>query len=391
MSEWRQEDGYDTLLVYLPGFQKENIKVMIEGVSIVRVRGERLVSENKWSLFHEKYRLPESCEISGISARFDGGILTITMPRKITNAPPPPPPTNMDRVAPKREQPQNPKEEPKEKKPDKPQTTRLEDKTLPPQPKPTSSSAPTKQQPSKPQTTGSEDSTWPTLPKPSSSAPTKQPSKPQTSYTLPPQPKATSSSAPNKQTPNTHLADKTLPPQPKPTSSSAPTKQQLPTTRLEDKIAPPQPKPAFSSTPTKQQPSNIRLEDNTLPPQPKSTSSTTPTKQQPSGPTPKAKEARGGFKQDVAEKPDVRKKMDLDKGKGKEAILKEETKRDFEGSKGKPNNSGVISGGLQGILARRGLVNEDRKLLVNVGVGVLMIAALAIHVSYTIGLIGKEK
>ncbi|KAM0063015.1 putative alpha crystallin/Hsp20 domain, HSP20-like chaperone [Helianthus debilis subsp. tardiflorus] len=295
MSEWRQEDGYDTLLVYLPGFQKEYIKVATEELNIVRVRGERLVAENKWSRFQEDYRVPENCEMRGIRAKFDGGILTITMPRKIINAPPPPPPTvtTTARVAPKTvERPQKPKEEPTEKKPDKHQTRRLEDNTLPPPPKPTSSSAPIIERPQKP-------------------------------------------NAEPKETKTSHLEDHTLPPPPKPTSSLAPTKQ--PPSKL----------------------------------------------------APEAKDVvRDRFEHDVIEKPVVSEKTNLAEGKGKETMLKEETKRDIEGSKGKPNNSGVVSGGLQGIVARRG-IKEDRKLLVNVGVGVLMIVALGVHVSYTMGLIGK--
>ncbi|KAI7724410.1 hypothetical protein M8C21_016861 [Ambrosia artemisiifolia] len=306
MSEWRQEDGYDTLLVYLPGFQKEYIKVTTENLNIVRVRGERLVAENKWSRFQEDYRVPENCEMRGIRAKFDGGILTITMPRKVVNAPLPTTTTTTTTtrapVAPKTiEQPRMPKEEPKEKKPDKPQTSRLEDNALPPTPKPTSSSATTERP-------------W----KPKAEPKETKPDKPLTS----------------------RLEDRTLPPQPKPTSSSAPTKQPRPS------------KPASEA-------------------------------KEVAGFTPRSL-PRDRFEH--VEKPAVGAKADFPKGK--ETTLKEETKRDVEGSKGQLNNSGVVNGGLQGLVARRG-ITEDRKLLVNVGVGVLMIVALGVHVSYTMGLIGK--
>ncbi|KAK9054273.1 hypothetical protein SSX86_025351 [Deinandra increscens subsp. villosa] len=322
MSEWRQEDDYDTLLLYLPGFQKEYIKVTTEDSNIVRVRGERLVSENKWSRFQEDYRVPENCEMRGIRAKLDGGILTITMPRKTTNVPPPllppPPTTTTTRAAPKpEEQPvkKTKQEEPKEKKPAKPQTTRLEEKPLPP---------------------------------------------------LPPPPTTTT----------TRVADKT---EEQPVRR---TKREEPNEKKPDK------------------PQTTRFEDTTLPlPPPQPRSSSPPTKQQPSKPAPPTKEVvefttrtspRGGIEHD-AEKPGVGEKTNLDKGKAIETTLEEETKRDFEGKQESSGVSGGFQADLKKVLASRGIVNEDRKLLVNVGVGVLIIAALGVHVSYTMGLIGKEK
>ncbi|CAI9267170.1 unnamed protein product [Lactuca saligna] len=85
--EWRQEDDHDNLLVYLLGFRKEFIKVTTENPNILRIRGECLVSGNKWNRFREDFTIPETCEKSKIRAKFDGGILSITMPKKMTNAP----------------------------------------------------------------------------------------------------------------------------------------------------------------------------------------------------------------------------------------------------------------------------------------------------------------
>lgn len=62
---------------------KEYLKVTIEGRNIVRVKGERLVAGNKWSRFQEDYQIPDHCDTMGIRAKFERGILTVTMPRKI--------------------------------------------------------------------------------------------------------------------------------------------------------------------------------------------------------------------------------------------------------------------------------------------------------------------
>ncbi|XP_076935814.1 inactive protein RESTRICTED TEV MOVEMENT 2-like [Bidens hawaiensis] len=85
--EWRPEDHHDSLLVYLPGFPKKFMKVTTENPNILRVRGERLVPGNKWHWFHKDFKVPETCEMSKIRAKYEGGILTITMPHKITNPP----------------------------------------------------------------------------------------------------------------------------------------------------------------------------------------------------------------------------------------------------------------------------------------------------------------
>ncbi|XP_027114311.1 uncharacterized protein [Coffea arabica] len=80
MSEWRQDEESDILLLFLPGFMNQHLKVSTEGRNIVRVRGERLVAGNKWSRFQEDYQVPDRCTIRAIRAKFDGGILTMTMP-----------------------------------------------------------------------------------------------------------------------------------------------------------------------------------------------------------------------------------------------------------------------------------------------------------------------
>ncbi|XP_071709780.1 uncharacterized protein [Rutidosis leptorrhynchoides] len=275
MSEWRQEDDHDILLVYLPGFQKEYIKVTTEDLNIVRVRGERLVGGNKWSRFQEDFRVPENCEMSGIRARFDGGILTITMPRKIINTPPPTVTTTTTQVAPKtEEQPfkrtkqedalQKRKEELNEKKP----STTLEDKN-----------------------------------------------------NLPPQPIA------------------------KPNSSSSST----------------------DSDETEE------FKFGTLP-------TSVPKK---------------ADKHDVGEKPNISEKTDLNDGeKGLQTLLGDKA-RNIEGKMGKLNGDPSVHGDKteKNKVAGRsvlGVLNEDRKVLVNVGVGVLVIVALGVHVSYTIGLIGNK-
>ncbi|KAF7154075.1 hypothetical protein RHSIM_Rhsim01G0121400 [Rhododendron simsii] len=118
-SEWKKQEQSQLLLAYLPGtafcllfcycetqilagfshlrnnlllllsvdsillgFAKEQINVSIEGKNTLRVRGESLVGDNKWSRFKEDFRIPEDCNISGVHAKFEGETLTVTLPNK---------------------------------------------------------------------------------------------------------------------------------------------------------------------------------------------------------------------------------------------------------------------------------------------------------------------
>nr|GMC80519.1 inactive protein RESTRICTED TEV MOVEMENT 2-like [Ipomoea batatas] len=80
--ERQHKEEAEKFLVYLPGFPKENIRVNTKGKNMVRIHGEHLVAGNKWNRFQEDFLAPENCDMTRISARFENGILTITMPTK---------------------------------------------------------------------------------------------------------------------------------------------------------------------------------------------------------------------------------------------------------------------------------------------------------------------
>lgn len=82
ISEWEQDDESHFLVIHLPGFMKEQIKVSTEGRNIIRVRGERLVAGNKWSRFLEDFQIPGNCEMNSVRAKYEGANLTITVPKK---------------------------------------------------------------------------------------------------------------------------------------------------------------------------------------------------------------------------------------------------------------------------------------------------------------------
>lgn len=83
VSERHQEEEAEKLLIFLPGFMKESIRVSTEGKNTVRVRGERFIGGNKWQRFQEDFQAPDDCNMRGIHAKFENGLLIITMPWKV--------------------------------------------------------------------------------------------------------------------------------------------------------------------------------------------------------------------------------------------------------------------------------------------------------------------
>ncbi|CAM0871334.1 unnamed protein product [Alopecurus aequalis] len=73
-----------TLVLNLPGFRKEHLRVQIDNYGRLRVSGERPLEAdggNQWSRFRKDIQVPDNCDAGGIRARFEkDGVLHITMP-----------------------------------------------------------------------------------------------------------------------------------------------------------------------------------------------------------------------------------------------------------------------------------------------------------------------
>ncbi|GMY24656.1 inactive protein RESTRICTED TEV MOVEMENT 2-like [Fagus crenata] len=82
--KWRVEEERDTLELQLQDFKKEQLKVQINNLGVLRISGERATSDEiKWSRFNKEIKVAKNCETSAIQAKFGNGTLTITMPKKI--------------------------------------------------------------------------------------------------------------------------------------------------------------------------------------------------------------------------------------------------------------------------------------------------------------------
>ncbi|KAL8531076.1 hypothetical protein ACS0TY_007909 [Phlomoides rotata] len=120
-----QEDDCNTLLLYLP----EELRVQLTRSRVLKISGTRVIGDNKWSSFQKDFPIPENCDTSRISAKFEEGILYVRQPKVIVpehktdgkiNPPSPPPKPAEQPPTPKIDPPPKPAEQPPAPKIDPP-------------------------------------------------------------------------------------------------------------------------------------------------------------------------------------------------------------------------------------------------------------------------------
>ncbi|KAI7740999.1 hypothetical protein M8C21_016565, partial [Ambrosia artemisiifolia] len=82
--EWLNDDDCDTLLVYLPGFIKEQLKVLLRSRTLI-ISGQRKLHDNTWTRFRKEFPIAEHCDLTKINAKFEGSILNVKMPKSRTH------------------------------------------------------------------------------------------------------------------------------------------------------------------------------------------------------------------------------------------------------------------------------------------------------------------
>ncbi|KAL5814064.1 hypothetical protein ACOSQ4_024705 [Xanthoceras sorbifolium] len=81
-SGWTEDSNGHYLLVDLPDFKKEEVKVQVDTNGDVTISGERLTSDNRYRLrFQQTLKLPPDSDINKITGKFDSGILYVTVPK----------------------------------------------------------------------------------------------------------------------------------------------------------------------------------------------------------------------------------------------------------------------------------------------------------------------
>ncbi|KAJ8630883.1 hypothetical protein MRB53_024206 [Persea americana] len=82
-SEWKCEDGSDTLILALPGFKKEYLRVQLDINRNMKVCGKRPLDNNRSSRFYKEVQIPENFNVNDICARLEHGTLYISIPKSI--------------------------------------------------------------------------------------------------------------------------------------------------------------------------------------------------------------------------------------------------------------------------------------------------------------------
>ncbi|PSS01667.1 Protein RESTRICTED TEV MOVEMENT like [Actinidia chinensis var. chinensis] len=84
---WIHDEKYETLVLHLPAFKKEQLKVKIINLRTLKIFGERPLDATKRSRFYKETAIPKDCNVKEIHAKFVGGLLHIVMPKKVSLAP----------------------------------------------------------------------------------------------------------------------------------------------------------------------------------------------------------------------------------------------------------------------------------------------------------------
>ncbi|XP_044500736.1 inactive protein RESTRICTED TEV MOVEMENT 2-like isoform X2 [Mangifera indica] len=65
------------------GFKKDQLKILFNTSGVLKITGKRPIYDPKFIRFQKTVNVPKDCRTMDIHARISGGILYITMPRKI--------------------------------------------------------------------------------------------------------------------------------------------------------------------------------------------------------------------------------------------------------------------------------------------------------------------
>ncbi|KAL4195579.1 hypothetical protein AMTRI_Chr05g74020 [Amborella trichopoda] len=79
--DWNRDSEAHILLLDLPGFRKEEVRVQLDNFGNITTSGERHISGNTFARFKQVFTVPGDSNFEQISAKFDHGILYIIMPR----------------------------------------------------------------------------------------------------------------------------------------------------------------------------------------------------------------------------------------------------------------------------------------------------------------------
>ncbi|KAL8204871.1 hypothetical protein R6Q57_010494 [Mikania cordata] len=84
---WEREDGLDVLVIHLPEFKKEQLRIQISNAGLMKISGENVTEDKKRIRFLKEVKVTKDYDTNNIYARFSQGCLRVTLPKKIITPP----------------------------------------------------------------------------------------------------------------------------------------------------------------------------------------------------------------------------------------------------------------------------------------------------------------
>lgn len=83
--EWQENATGFILRIHLSGFRKQDFRVQVDGAGRLTVRGQRsdAAANPRHSRFSKAFQLPSTSNLNAIAGRFEAGVLTITVPKRL--------------------------------------------------------------------------------------------------------------------------------------------------------------------------------------------------------------------------------------------------------------------------------------------------------------------
>jgi HSP20 family protein len=93
----KEEDDHLSLVMDLPGVKKDDIEIRVDG-NLLQIRAERKFEDEKsqdkyyrlerfYGVFQRSFTLPDKVDPEKLKAKYENGVLTITLPKKAESHP----------------------------------------------------------------------------------------------------------------------------------------------------------------------------------------------------------------------------------------------------------------------------------------------------------------
>ncbi|KAL3530185.1 hypothetical protein ACH5RR_009507 [Cinchona calisaya] len=80
-----QEKDSDTIILHLPDFKKEKLKIQLTSTQILRISGEREIESNKSIRFQKGFPISSNYDVNRMTPKFENGILYLRLPKLVTS------------------------------------------------------------------------------------------------------------------------------------------------------------------------------------------------------------------------------------------------------------------------------------------------------------------